>query len=127
MWLFGVMWFRQLCLKKKPKIPKLSKAHKAEVTVTFLKEQNIRVLAPQPPSPNLPYSPSLALCDFCLFSFFKEKLADFPTFRNQVLARAAYIVCIRQLKCLGILAQTTGTVCVCEAEESTLKECDCCR
>ena len=33
-----------MCQKKK-KIPKLSKTHQAKVTVTFLKEQNIQVLA----------------------------------------------------------------------------------
>ena len=48
---------------------KLSKSHKAKVTVTFLKEQNIQV----PALP--PYSLDLALCDFGLLPFIKEKLA----------------------------------------------------
>ena len=58
-----------MCNKQKKWIQKLSKAHKAKVTVTFLKEQNIRVLA-QPP-----YSPHLAPCDFWLLPLIKEKLA----------------------------------------------------
>ena len=48
---------------------KLSKSHKAKVTVTFLKEQNIQVLA------NSPYSPHLAPCYFWPFAPIKEKLA----------------------------------------------------
>ena len=46
-----------MCQKNKW-IRKLSKAHKAKVTMTFLKEQNIQVLA------HFPYSPDLAPCDF---------------------------------------------------------------
>ena len=49
------------------KDPKLSKAHKAKVTVTFLKEQNIQVLA------HPTYSVNPAPCDFGLFPLVKEK------------------------------------------------------
>ena len=55
--------------KKKKRTPKLSKAHKAKVTVTFLKEQNIQVLA------HPPYSPDLASCDIWLIPLIKEKVA----------------------------------------------------
>ena len=44
-------------------------AHEAKVTVTFLSQQNIQVLA------HPPYSPDLAQCDFWLFALIKEKLA----------------------------------------------------
>ena len=53
MWLFDVI--KNVMSSNVPKkwIQKLSKAHKAKVTVTFLKEQNIQVLAHPPYSPNL--------------------------------------------------------------------------
>ena len=57
-----------MCQKNKW-IRKLSKAHKAKVTMTFLKEQNIQVLA------HPPYSPDLAPCHFWMLPLIEEKLA----------------------------------------------------
>ena len=54
-----------MCQEKR--IPKRSKAHKAKVTVTFLQEQNIPVLA------HPPYSLDLTPCD--MLPLIKEKLA----------------------------------------------------
>ena len=51
MWLFDVIKnvmssdVQERKKKEKNRIQKLSKTHKAKVTVTFLKEQNIQVLA----------------------------------------------------------------------------------
>ena len=66
-WLFKTVMSSTVPGKKS--IPKLSKAHKAKVTVTFIKKQNIQVLT------HPPYSPNLAPSDFWLFRFIKEKLA----------------------------------------------------
>ena len=57
---------------KKKRITELSKTHKAEVTVTFAKEQSIQVL---PPFPS-PYNPDLGPSEFWLFPLIKGKLAQ---------------------------------------------------
>ena len=104
------MWCHQLCLKKISQKP--SKAHKVKVTVTFLKEQSIQVLA------HSPYSPNLTPCDFWLFPLIKERLAGpkFPRIQDSgphkgIKFEAPCIVSILLSKWLWILAQTTGTLC----------------
>ena len=68
------------------KVPLLhddSSAHKAKVAVTFLKEQNVKILA------HSPYSPDLAPCDGWLFLLVKEKLAGRKFSRIQDLGNTA--------------------------------------
>ena len=61
----------------------VSSAHKAKVAVTFLKEQNVKILA------HSPYSPDLAPWDGWLFLLVKEKLAGRKFSRIQDLGNTA--------------------------------------
>ena len=101
---------------------KLSKSHKAKVTVTLLKEQKIQVLA-HPPN-----SSDLTPCDFWLLPLIKEKLAGRKCSRIHFRTWQSFKVpgnfFIRLSIFFWILVQTTGTVCA--KRRSTLMECKCC-
>ena len=88
MWLFDVIKIvtsSTVPVKKKKKerrIKKPSKSHKTKVTVTFLKERSIQVLA------HPPYSPNLAISDFWVFPLITEKLVGLKFSNSWDLARA---------------------------------------
>ena len=98
--------------------------------VAFLKEQSIQVLAHSPPPPT-PNSPNLAPCDFWLFPLIKRKLAGRTFSRIQGLAKAVNSELHAWSTTSDIkMPLNLGTEdwnCVREAEESTLKECECCK
>ena len=123
MWLFDVTKNVMSSTGQKKKyggIPKRSKGHKAKVTVTFLKEQNIQVLAQSP------YSPDLAPCDFSLFLLIGEDLAGTGRKVSYIHFRTEQMQLHPTIK-MPLNLDTDNWNGVCEEEESTLKECECCR
>ena len=108
-----------MCLKKQMDL-KAEQIHKAKVTVTFLKEEALS---------HLPYSPSLAPCDFWLFPFIKKKShwldGNFPAFRtSQKQSVQISMHCLHLTIKMPLNLGADDWNSVCEAEESTLKECE---
>ena len=110
MWLLDVIKKRDVNCAWKTSIPKLSQHHKAEVTVTFLKERNIQVLQAHP---SLQF-PVWILATSGNSTSKKKSLVGkgFPALtpgpRKSRKFRSPCIVCIRLSKCLLILAQVKG-------------------
>ena len=98
-----------MCQKKR--IQKLSKSHKTQVTVTFLKEQNIQDLA------HPPHSPDVAPCGFSKKSWLGENVRAFTLGPHETINSEFQALCPSDSKYSFESWRRRLELCACEAED----------